>query len=259
MGKLLNNKFSNINASMSTNSNYSNSYSDYARNTLQEKINSDFLYAADIYDIEEEISIGALEFQTITVRIVHILKNNIGIKVGDDFKELIFSELNHIVGLGLRYRFDDNIWLTINSDYYHYPTISVVIRRCNNVLRWRDIDNSILQEPCIIDYKINENAFDQNDKIIIPEGDIQVIAQYNDNSKKIRIDDRFIFGDQAFRVRSINNFINKFTYDNESPKLLYLTMTKDNNSPYDNTTTDVSNSNNYVDGKKPISNWGKGV
>lgn len=258
MGKILDSKFSNINASMSTNSTYSKSYSDYARTTLQDKIDSDFLYSTDIYTIEEELERGTLEFQNTVVRITHILKNNIGIKLGDDFKEIIFPDINHTFGLGYRYKFDNNIWITTNSDYYHYPTASVIVRRCDNTLKWRDSNNSIIQEPCIImEGQMKNNVFDYNDRIIIPEGDIQVTTQYNDNSKTIKIDDRFLFGDQAFRVRSINNFHNQYTYENDSPRLLNLTMIKDNMSPYDNLSEDIPSSESFVDSRRVLTDWGR--
>lgn len=214
------------------------------KDDLQALVNSQFDNGSDYYTIEEELSKGTLNFSNVDIRINHIVKSNTGTQIGDDFKTIIFQDMNHIKGLGYRYKFDNNIWLTVNSDYYKYVTASVVIKRCNNTLKWYDEYNNLQIEPCCVDYKLNETEFDFNANIIIPEGNVTILCQENEHTKKININDRFVLGNkQVFKVEAINNFLFNQTYDNNSNPLLRLYLKKDGIAEDDDFDYNIANVN----------------
>ena len=219
----------NINASLYTNPLYGSTYAQYNKNLLQTEINTEWQYATDLFSIEEELVKGSNIFSQTEVRINHILSDkNTGEKLGDDWRSIIFKNVDHVYGMGHKYRFNDNYWLTIQSDFYKFVTASAGIRRCNNILRWIDEDGNKIQEPCIINYNLKNTRNQDNPNIITPRGDIEVIVQYNDRTKLIYENQRFLFGDprKAYKIRGggINNFLNQITFDDSTTPLIYIYM-----------------------------------
>lgn len=228
--------------------------SEYWSESLQALIDDEFENASNVYTIEEENIRGTLQFSNTTCRICHVISDKqTGEKMGDDWRTLIFPTLDHDVFIGKRFRFDNNIFICTSTDNYHYVTKSCVIRRCNNLLRWIDAFGNKIQEPCVLEYKIMSNGNDNNSNIITPDGYINVTAQYNNKTKLIPSNKRFLFGNPrvAYKIRGggINNFLNQNTFDDDSIQLIKLTMNYD---PSNNATDDIENGyadayqNNYT-------------
>lgn len=199
------------------------------REGLQAVIDVQFDNASNIYTIQEETTFGEMDWQDVDVRITHVLSDkNTGEKLNDDFRNIIFKDITHTYGIGYRYKFDDNIWITTQSDLYKYVTASATVRRCNNVLRWIGDDGSTITEPCIIDYKISDDRNQFDSSIVTAQGNIDIICQYNDFTKTIKPNQRFLFGSRrfAYKVRGdgINNFLNQNTYDDESTPLIKISL-----------------------------------
>jgi hypothetical protein len=196
------------------------------KDDLQALINDQFENGSDFYTIGEELTFGTINFTNTDVRITHVINRNTGEKLGDDFREIIFKDITHVKGMGFRYYFDDNYWITVNTDNYKFVTASSIIRRCNNVLRWIDRYGNKIQEPCIIEYAIKESANDFNSNIIIPQGQIAITTQYNNRTTTIIPNQRFLIGNPrvAYKVRGdgINNFLNQSTYDDNSVPLIKI-------------------------------------
>ena len=137
-----------------------------------------------------------------------------------DFKLLLFSELDHPTDLGRIYKFGDNYWITVNIDKINTLVATVTVRRCNNVLRWQDVSGAIYEVPCIINYLIKENRdySTAGSAIVVPSGMIEIIAQFNSDSNRIKANQRFLFGNPnnwtAYRVEGggISNFNNLSLY-----------------------------------------------
>lgn len=217
-----------INSAMSINSTYGQTASQDLRANLQDKINSEWLYASDLYVIQEETPFASGSLVNTEVRINHAPVSTTGEKLGDDFKELIFKDVNHPRGIGYKYFFDNNWWITTNSDIYRKSTASTSIRRCNNTLRWVDDNGNQFTEPCVIEYKIQANKDYGRATIVIPDGSINIYSQLNTKTRKISPNQRFLFGnvDQwvAYRIfgDGLRNFLNDKTMDNDTTPLLML-------------------------------------
>jgi len=224
------------------------------KDDLQAVINDQFENSPSYNVIEEELSFGDMNWCDVGVRINHVMNKSTGEKLPDDFKEILFKDLAHARGLGYRYQFNNSVWLTISSDIYKFATASSTIRRCNNVLRWKDSNDESFEQPCVIDYKLQNNEFDFNASLINAEGDINVILQGNRYSNNLKINDRFILNNQAFKIRAMNNFLNDSTDDNDSVALIYLALRKDNvsanddliNRIADNTTNTTTTPNSNI-------------
>lgn len=245
MGKVRDKRLRNITAAMTSDQETFQTYADSQRSLYQTEITTNFEYATDVYTVQEELAKGSMILTDTRVRIVHIIEANTGQKLGDDFKEIIFPDMTHPKGMGMRYFFDNNYWLTINTDYYHFVTASTVIRRCNNTLNWLMPNGQVHNEVCVIEYADKNDTFEYRPSINIPRGDINIISQCNQYTNMIKVDDRFLFNGQAFRCRFINNYLHNNTLDNDSTPLIYLTMIKDNISAEDDVLNNIASINKY--------------
>lgn len=220
-------------------------------NLVQETLNEQFYNASDWYTIQEETSVGSGQYQNVDVRVNNLINPTTADNSEDDFKKLIFPDLDHSVNLGRLYLFDDNYWITINVDKIKTLAQTVIVRRCNNVLRWIDEQTGALyEEPCSIGYLIKENRdySTAGSAIVVPSGMVDCFFQINTRTNKIKPNQRFLFGNPnnwtAYRTEGggINNFNNQKTLDNNSATLGRYSLSADFiNEQADNLTLGIAN------------------
>lgn len=185
-----------------------------------------FSVASDVFDIQEEIVFASGSYVNETVRVTSAIDPLTSEKLGDDFKRILFKDINHVTGVGRKFSFSQNIWLTINSELIKSLTASATVRRCNNTLRWMS-GSSIMTEECSIDYSFKNPRFDipKND-VVTEQAYIRVYCQQNSKTETITPNQRFLFGNPnnwtTFRVLAVRNFLNQETLDNTSSKLMVL-------------------------------------
>lgn len=198
-------------------------------NDLQQMINQQFDNASDVYTILEEPTPGLpiSSWLSQDVRITHVPLTATGDKLGNDWRGLIFKDMTHSYKLGQRYSFDNNYWISVFTDTYRFPTASSTIHRCNSSLKWYDEYHNLINEPAIIDVDLRLTKFLFGSTITLPQGHLKIIMQLNDNTRKIDINQRFVFGKQVFKVDYFNDFIADNTFDVTSAPLLHLTLFKD--------------------------------
>lgn len=228
---------------------------DTYKDQLQEIVNQLFDNAPTYYeDVEEEKEIGSLEFQPIDVRVNNLVDAKTGQRVNDDFKKLIFRDIHYMPVLGTRYRFNNNIWITFSTDNVKTDTASIYVRRCNNTMNMQDKFGNIHKEPCYIDYSITETQIFKEYSIDIARGRIVVWCQLNEYTKNININDRYIFGNDAYKVRFRTKYDKRNTYDDNSTHLLYLQLEYDNIAEDDNIELGIANYKEYNYKIETISN-----
>jgi len=200
-------------------------------NEFQAFIDSEFYNAPDAFVIDEETIFASGSFVPVEVRINRGINIYTGDKGGDDFKTVIFKDLAHATGMGMKYRFQNNDWLVTNTEILKNFAASCTIRRCNNVLRWTDPIGNIQQEPCVIDYMI-KRPVDQvgTSDLVQANGFIEVLCQLNEWTRTIQDGQRFLFGNTDRWVcykalgGGIKNFMNLETYNNDSAHLLTMNV-----------------------------------
>jgi hypothetical protein len=213
-------------------------------NAYQSAIDDSFLLATDWFTISEE-DMTTYAYSDVTVRLNTVYGES-GSKLSDDYREIIFQDMEHTRGLGTKFQFNGSYWLTINYDEYGKPTASVVIQKCRNILKWVDKQTgAVLSEPCVFDFLAEQRARPVYNKYItIPDGYTSVAIQYNDNTSQIKINDRFYFNGKCYRVTDIYNVLNNPT--DGKPPLLYLIMYIDQiNAQKDDVTNGIANYNDY--------------
>ena len=199
--------------------------------TFQAMLTADFYTTFDWYIIQEESSIGSKTFVDINVRINQAIDSVTGVKLGDDYKLLLFQDLDHTSEIGHLYSFDSNYWIVSHSEVLKSLGSSCTVRRCNNILRWVDDNGKEYSEYCVADNKIKRPTDGSRARdIVTPEGFIEVMTQGNDRTRLITDSQRFLFGNtdkwSAYRTYGggVNNFLNQQTSDNESANLIYFMM-----------------------------------
>lgn len=206
-------------------------YGDVWKDDFQALVDEEFLNSPNIFSILEQDAIGSDSYSEINVRINRGMHVYTGKNMGDDWKLLIFDSTSHPVELGKKYYFENNYWLTFNTELYKNIASSCMVKRCNNVLRWVDTDGILYDEPCIFDNLI-ARARDQmsSDELILPQGYINVYAQLNEKTMAIKENQRFLVGNEKNRVaykifgNGVRNFLNDWTYDDNSARIVMFTM-----------------------------------
>lgn len=202
-------------------------YIDLFKATLE----AGFYNASDWWTIQEEYPRTSQDYQNVDVRITHVINAETGVKLGDDWKSILFKEVEHSTSLGNFYQFDSNIWLVINTEVVKNLAATATLKRCNNVLRWVDVGTGhFYSEPCSIDYLIKEprDYATAGSAWVTPSGYLQIRTQFNERTNLIKPNQRFLFGNPgnwtAYKVvgTGANNFNNQETFDNLSTGILWI-------------------------------------
>jgi hypothetical protein len=198
-------------------------------NEFQANVAALFEVASDVFSIQEETTFGTNQFSTVRARVKQAISNMTGKSLGDDFKELVFADINHSIILGQKYQFDNCYWIAFNVESIKSLVANVVVRRANNSLKWIDSDGIRHSEPCSIDYSINRTR-DQigTENPVTAEGYIKIYCQLNSQTEKIKANQRFIFGRSnnkiCYRIfgDGIRSFLNRETMDDTTSTLLEI-------------------------------------
>ena len=200
---------------------------------FQQTLNEQFFNSSDWWTIEEETDVGGGEYADVDVRINHVINAETGLKLGDDWKTILFQSIEHDVQLGKYYIFDSNTWLTINTELIKNLSATCTIRRCNNTLRWIDeLTGAYYEEPCCIEYLVKEprDYATQGSPFMIPGGFLHIDTQFNERTNLIKENQRFLFGNPehwtCYKIigTGVNDFKNLTTYDNSSANILTLDL-----------------------------------
>jgi hypothetical protein len=206
---------------------------------VQETLDDQFYNSSDVFTIQEETALASGVYQNVDVRVNNVVNAGVGNNAEVDFKKLLFKDLGHETQMGWMYKFDNNYWVAINIDTIKTLAQTVIVKRCNNMLRWMDDLGIIYEEPCSLGYLIMENRdySTAGSALVVPSGMIDCSAQLNPRTNKIKPNQRFLFGNPnnwtAYRVEGggINNYNNRTTATNYDTGLLKLSLAVDYANP----------------------------
>ena len=220
---------------------------DSFKDNLQEFVNQKFAASSTFsIDVEEEKEFGSLEFKKIIARVNTLVDAKTGQRINDDYKKIIFPDIDYHPSIGTRYRFDNNIWIVFSTDNIKTATSAVYVRRCNNTINTQDEYGNIHCEPCYIDYKITENQIFRNYSIDVPSGRIYVECQKNKYTQNIAVNTRMIFDEEAYKVRQRSKFDRRNTFDKDSSKMVSFYADVDNVAEDDNIELGIANYKDYI-------------
>lgn len=214
----------------------SDNYIDYQKEIIQMKHDSDFDFATTKQTIQKEEIIGSRSYVDVVARVEKIIIPDKGIYVGDDYRKLLFKELDEEVVLGQKFYFSNIYWLCYNTDNILTPTVSCLIRRCNENLRWIEPDGTEYEEPCVIDYfkfSFTNNNVYFDKQMRLGTNQRFIVVQDNADTRLVHRDMRFIIDDTAWRVTNIE----RTTHNG----LIEMTISEHQLNPVlDDTTNDIA-------------------
>ena len=212
----------------------------YYMETLQSKVDAEWEYRYNRFDIEEENQKQMIYtkqspvYTPVEVVMQHVITDT-GLKLADDWKKLVFKNIKHPVFTGKRFRFsldfeknpeyteeekhlESSIWLGVNLEKIN-PTSSITVRRCNTNIGFAgsptlayDNITEYHYEPCVLEDDFKYINIYMNSVANISQAEIYAIMQFNHFTKNIKIDDRVIIGNtdledktnnQVFKVKAV--------------------------------------------------------
>ena len=217
----------------------------YYREHMQALIDTQWDNTTMLQNIQEEYPFASFEVRDVQVRMIHALDKSTRQKQGDDFRELIFQDIDYTVNLGAYYKFSDAYWLAINLDELNRTTKNIIVRRCNNVLKWKDFNNKVHEYPCVLEYDATAASPRVDNNVITPNNRVRVIVQANTDTLPLKVNMRFIFGDRPFKIIGYNNYM--IDTINGKQSILYIQTQLDEISPYDDFVNCIAYNTNTED------------
>lgn len=185
-------------------------------------------------------------YQNIEVRISSVYDEK-GQKMSDDYKNIIFKDIQHEQSLGRKYLFDihnfsqtDNskksVWLNTNFDVVKLGA-NAILRKCTGNLGFLVNGNTEeWYEPTILDYDSKYTINYYHDTLNIVKSELYATAQFNEYTKNIEVNDRFILGaldfdnvsnNSVYKVKEVFKFGAEHTLDPNSIPLIILALDRD--------------------------------
>ena len=217
---------------------------DEIKELMQEFVNEGFETSNTYWtDIEIELEKGTLEFSTIPARINRILDYKTGTYISQDFRKLLFKDLDFKPDIGTRFFFDNNVWIIYSENNTRSLTSSAYVRRCNNTINTQDKYGNIHREPCFLSENLLNNNPTEDKVLTTTKGNRILYAQHNEWTKEYFSGLRFIIGTEAYKLISYADAKREQTYDPESVKMIVAYIDIDGNNEYD---IIYDKNNNYI-------------
>lgn len=174
---------------------------DYFRTTLQERINRDFLDTLNVYTVQLRDRLTNT-YSDLTVR-VETYGQEYSFFANDEFKKIIFQDIDYTVFTGDIFEFDGYRWMVVQAKVLESATASCVVRKCNCVLKFTEttpLTENIIEVDCVAQNKIYDS---KNDVFIdLPQGTLKIQVPHDLWTMKIRVSPtptRFLLGLQDWR------------------------------------------------------------
>lgn len=161
----------------------------------------------------------------------------------DDWKSVLFRDswIDYLP-IGAKLVTMGSTWLCFNPSNISSASATAVVCRCNTSYNTFDDYGNIVTEPVYVD---NANEYGNNDvspkNLVLPEGNFRITCQLNENTEKLGHNKRIILGTKPYHITGFNDFMQEFSGDRESVRLLSFTVRLDEPTDLDDLTNYVAN------------------
>lgn len=194
-------------------------YQDYIQNVakdnrsfyeefVQESINSQFEDTTLVRMIEEEKYPFNQEYEQYEVQIDSVAEITVNIiKVIGDFITVLFKDCSHKNLRGQKYIYNGETYLCYDKINELAKVAETRLIRCNNEISWLDENANVLKEKIFLGYELSSTNDSVGKDGIVSNRRLVIYVQYNDRTKTIKTNQRFMFGhNQCFRVEEVDNY-----------------------------------------------------
>ena len=209
---------------------------EYYREMQQAFYDSQWDNSSAVKEIEEQDFIGSKTFHKIEAWINKVIGTTTTFaKNGEDYRQLIFKNIDKKNIRGVYYKFYDNVWIGDFQNPSEGLVSDTTVRRCNNALRMIDPDNgSIFSIPCVIDYDMTSPSQQTSSYIITPNNHAIVYVQANEDTLRLfKLNTRFMLNGRPFKLLAYQNALYQ-DINMPEPTVLYLDLYLDEIHAQDN-------------------------
>lgn len=191
-----------------------------------------------------------LNYQTRLIRMADVVRPSAAIQRHfDDYKMILVADRDiEYIMPGSKIEAMGSTWLTVNPMNVSGSDGAALVRRCNAVWNHLDYYGNVVSEPIIAENeRANANDSDAQASMLISKGYFNIICQYNEATRQIDTNTRFILGTGAYRVTGYSDFETEFTGDYFTVRLLSFT------ARYEEPNMAIDDMENHVAGGKNFS------
>lgn len=143
----------------------------------------------------------------------------------DDYKHLYLEEpALPYIPQGTKFRAMGSIWLMINPQNVSNGDGGGIVRRCRVTWNHLDYYGNILQEPFVVETdRASANSDDSQQWDNITKGYFNITCAANQWTNQLGTNSRMIFGSGAYRITGFSDFLEEFTGDFDSTRLIRFT------------------------------------
>lgn len=197
--------------------NISKTPSESYKEIVQESINAQWDNTTQLRKIKEQsypFSDEYTEYEALVDSVSDVSVNTS--KVIGDYINILFKDISHPLNVrGQKYLYDtknngsEQVYLCYDKINPLGQVANLKAIRCNNFIKWKDKTNgSIKKEPIFLGYEITATNNNITKDGIISQRRLVVLIQGNEDTKKIRENQRFMIShSKVFKVTEINNMI----------------------------------------------------
>lgn len=165
-------------------------------------------------------------WENVPLRMANVIKPTAAInRALDEYKMVIPEDptINYLRP-GTKIECMGSTWLVVNPDNISGGEGVAIARQCKAVWNHLDYYGNVVSEPIILDLDIfghaNASAPDTQTTQNIATGYYNVTCQYNEFTRQINDNTRLILGSKAYQVTGYGDFVQEFTSDQNSVRLV---------------------------------------
>ena len=143
----------------------------------------------------------------------------------DNYKEFLMVDPRiEYVPEGAKMETMGSTWLVTNPANISSAVGGGIMRRCNATWNHLDWYGNVLKEPMVVEnVKLNANANDFQETVLIMQGYFNIIIQRNPETEDLDVNSRLILGRMAYQITGYSDVAQEFTGDEDSCHVLRFT------------------------------------
>ena len=144
----------------------------------------------------------------------------------DDYKQVMFPDAHvDYFPIGAKMETMGSTWLCVNPTNIATVNARAVVARCNSSYNSYDDFGNVITEPLVFEgYSVHGNNDQSPKNLVLPDGNMSVTAQLNDNTRRLGHNQRIILGTKAYHITGWNDFMQEFTGNRDSSHLVTFTI-----------------------------------
>lgn len=183
-------------------------------------------YASDFMEAKiQNWDLGGA-WETVYIRMADVVNPSAAINRNLDEYKLVMSQDPSISYLrpGTKIECMGSTWLVMNPDNISGGDGVAIVRQCKAVWNHLDYYGNVVSEPIIVDVDVyghaNASMPDTQNTQNITKGYYNITCQYNEFTRQVNDNTRLILGSKAYQVDGYGDFIQEFTSDMDSVRIV---------------------------------------